>query len=228
MLPCVPNMSHHHTSLSLNVTVISLIVYFPYEASHPPNKDWLNDLTKGRIFLSIHSLTSFFPFTLQLMLANQQHTYTHQHWHTHRQCPLPISHNRSMKHNFTFHIWRFRHIYSWFLCREGRTVNPGWQDRQISLSKGILHAFVQHVLWLCTETLVLWKTPSSFIKWWTHASERVSRHYNVSMYVQGQTRVELQFLKTGLVDLCYYQDFNMDWWWQMSHSLSSCLTGIII
>lgn len=173
MLPCFPDMSHHHT-ISLNVTVISLIVYFPYEASHPPHKDWLNDLTKGRIFLSVDSLTSFFPFTLQLMLANQQHTYTHQHWHTHRQCPLPLSHNRSMKHNFTFHIWWFRHIYSWFLCREGRIVNPGWQDRQISLSRGILHAFVQHVLWLCTETLVLWKTPSSFIKWWKHARESLS------------------------------------------------------
>lgn len=36
-----------------------------------------------------------------------------------------------------------KHIYSWFLCREGPTVNAGWQDRHISLSGRILHAFVR-------------------------------------------------------------------------------------
>lgn len=104
---------------------------------------------------SHHFVLFFHTSTHAYKRTTHTHTHTgmdtqawiHTHTHTHRQqAGDPSFHfsttvqrsttSRSTSRNLD------KHIYSWFLCREGQTVIAGWQARHISLSGKILHAFV--------------------------------------------------------------------------------------
>ncbi len=92
-------------------------------------------------FNSLTLTVLFFSFTLHCVQTNSVHTTVDTHTHTHTQAGNPSFHFpataqwsttlRSTSHNLD------KHIYSWFLRREGWTVNAGWQDRHISLSGSI-------------------------------------------------------------------------------------------
>lgn len=127
------NMSHHLT-IHLNLTVMSPINYFLYRAFTPSKQTLTHRHVRGHdhSLWFTHTLTIFFfSFTLQLMHSNEQ--YTHTYFSTTVQRSTT---SRSTSRNLD------KHIYSWFLSREGPTVNAGWQGRHISLSGKILHAFV--------------------------------------------------------------------------------------
>lgn len=138
------------------------------ELSHPTNKHWVTVHDHSLWFT--HTLTILFFSLLQLMHANEQHTHTHAgnpafHFAITVQWSTTL---RSTSHNLD------KHIYSWFLQREGWTVNAGWQDRHISLSGRILHAFVRlyNVLWLLhINTRAVEDNPVPVIKWCPGATE---------------------------------------------------------
>lgn len=140
---CQKNMSSLVTS-NLKLTVTSTAI-LTIRASHPANKLWLT-FVRGRDH-SLHSLTlTVFSFSLtqthtdalQLMHANERRARMHVHkgnpsFHFTVQWSTTLC---STSHKLD------KHIYSWFLSREGQSVNSAWQGRHISLSGRIRHAFV--------------------------------------------------------------------------------------
>lgn len=75
------------------------------------------------------------------MHANEQWEHQCGHTHTHilymHACTSRNTTLHSTSHNLD------EHIYAWFLCREGRTLNVAWQDRHIFPSGRILRGCIR-------------------------------------------------------------------------------------
>lgn len=126
------NTSHYHTKLYSKFT--HQLVPISSFHTHQTNRGM--DVSKERN-VPVNLLT-LSPLCSVLSDLCMQTSNTHTHTILHPASPQTVQWSttlRSTSDNLD------KHIYSWFLCREGRSVNTGWQDRQISPSERILHAF---------------------------------------------------------------------------------------